>query len=109
MALISFLLRKVIINIISICREPVSNSGRTFLCCCLRNGLTATAKCMSVKSFICWLPLLQCVCVCVLHFFVCEVCARFSLCVCVCLYMNVPQFTPLHPHSAAVPQRTLVK
>lgn len=36
-----------------------------------------------------------------------EVCA--CLCVCVCVYMNVPQFTPLHPHSAAVPQRTLVK
>lgn len=29
--------------------------------------------------------------------------------VCVRVYMNVPQFTPLHPHSAAVPQRTLVK
>lgn len=36
---------------------------------------------------------------------ICELCA----CVCVCVYMNVPQFTPLHPHSAAVPQRTLVK
>lgn len=28
---------------------------------------------------------------------------------CVCVYMNVPQFAPLYPHSAAVPQRTLVE
>lgn len=36
---------------------------------------------------------------------ICEVCE----CACVCVYMNVLQFAPLYPHSAAVPQRTLVK
>lgn len=47
---------------------------------------------------------LVCVCECV-----CPPLWRCELHACVCVYMNVPQFTPLHPHSAAVPPRTLVK
>ena len=59
---------------------------------------------LASRAAACVPPPLLCICEMCTCVYVC-VC----VCVCVCVYMNVPQFTPLHPHSAAVPQRTLVK
>lgn len=101
MALISFFLHGVIINVITIFREPASNRGWTFFCCLLAREMYCPLSQMPVGKILYMLaspatarvpPPLLCIC---------EVCVR--------VYMNVPQFAPLHPHSAAVPQRTLVK
>lgn len=92
MALISFLLHGVIINIITIFSEPLSNRplfwGYQYEIC-----VDYGAKCLSVRSFISWLLLLQCACL--LHVFVSLRCASACVCVSTWMYLNLLLFTPI--------------
>lgn len=90
MALISFFLHGVIIKIITIFSQPVSNRGWTFLFCCL----LAWEMYRLQRKILYMLASLATVCVRLLHF-VSASCVHACVCVSTWMYLNLLLFTPI--------------
>ncbi|MED6250887.1 hypothetical protein ATANTOWER_014147 [Ataeniobius toweri] len=89
------------LDFISLTSHRETEDGPSFLLfTCVRSVLTT--KQMPVSEILYMQAALDPVCIPPPCLCIWEVCS-------VCVYMNVPQFAPLYPHSAAVPRRTLVK